>query len=100
MTEETKKFFTLKNNDDIITSRTDLDLINRPDQKVWVMNHIFINPDNHNEHEISILMEKVVKFVKESNKQVWPLDPIAIKYFKKHPELDDIWYHKPFMHYN
>lgn len=96
MTEETKKFFTLRNEDDIITSRTDLDLITRSDQEVWVMNHIFINPDHHDEHEISILMKKVVAFVKESQKQIWPLDPIAIKYFEKHPELKDLWYHKPF----
>ena len=30
------------------------------------------------------------------HKKVWPLDPIAIKYFEKHPELNDIWYHRPF----
>ena len=80
---ETKKYFTLSNsNDDQITSRTDLD--------------IFINPDEHDPHEISLLMKQVIAYVQESGKKVWPLDPIAIKYFEKHPELNNIWYHRPF----
>lgn len=95
MTKETKKVFILKNTADILTSRTDLDLIKRSDQEVWLMNHIFINPEQHDQHEISLLMEKVIAFVKETNNPVWPLDPIAIKYFQKHPELNKLWYHKP-----
>ncbi|WP_308557673.1 hypothetical protein [uncultured Lactobacillus sp.] len=97
MSEETKKYFTLSNSDNgQITSQTDLDLINRKDETVWVMNHIFLNPDEHDPHELSLLMNQVIKYVQESNKKVWPLDPIAIKYFEKHPELNEIWYHKPF----
>lgn len=94
---ETKKYFTLSNSNDVqITSRTDLDLIKRKDATVWVMNHIFLNPDEHDPHEISLLMKQVLAYVQESGKKVWPLDPIAIKYFEKHPELNDIWYHHPF----
>ena len=97
MSEETKKYFTLSNSDNgQITSQTDLDLINRKDETVWVMNHIFLNPDEHDPHELSLLMNQVIKYVQESNKKVWPLDPIAIKYFEKHPELNEIGYHKPF----
>ena len=90
-----KKIFEIKIGD-ILTSRTDLDLINRNNQQVWVMNHIFINPDQHDEHEISLLMQKVTDFVKESGFPVWVLDPIAIEYFKMHPELENIWTQKPF----
>lgn len=99
MTEEneTKKYFTLTNsNDGQITSRTDLDLIQRKDANIWVMNHIFINPATHDEHEIGLLMKQVMIYVQKSGKKVWPLDPIAIKYFEKHPELKAFWYHKPF----
>ena len=54
---ETKKYFTLTNsNNNQITSRTDLDLIHRPDETVWIMNHIFLNPDEHDPHELSLLM--------------------------------------------
>ena len=94
---ETKKYFTLTNsNNNQITSRTDLDLIHRPDETVWIMNHIFLNPDEHDPHELSLLMKQVIKYIQESCKRVWPLDPIAIKYFEKHPELSDLWYHRPF----
>ncbi|WP_281829118.1 MULTISPECIES: hypothetical protein [Lactobacillus] len=60
------------------------------------MNHLFLNPEQHDQHEISLIMHDVVVFVQESEKKIWPLDPIAIKYFKQHPELEAIWYHKPF----
>jgi predicted GNAT family acetyltransferase len=43
-----------------------------------------------------LLMKQVLAYVQESGKKVWPLDPVAIKYFEKHPELNDIWYHRPF----
>lgn len=95
MKTEKKKFFTRKTAE-TITSRTDLDLITRKDRQVWVMNHLFINPDQHDPHEISLLMEEVITFVKQTNYQIWPLDPIAIAYFKKHPELNQLWYHKPY----
>lgn len=95
---ETKKYFTLTNSDDNqITSRTDLDLIKRKDETVWVMNHVFLNPDKHDPHEITLLMKQVITYVQESGKKVWPLDPIAIKYFEKHPELNDLWYHQPYI---
>lgn len=94
---ETKKCFTLTNSDNQqITSRTDLDLLKRKDGSVWVMNHVFLNPDQHDPHELSLLMAQVIAYVKKSGHKVWPLDPIAIKYFEKHPELKDIWYHRPF----
>lgn len=94
---EPKKYFTLTNSDNgRITSRTDLDLIERKDETVWVMNHIFLNPDEHDPHELSLLMEQVIDYVKKSGKKIWLLDPIAIKYFEKHPELNDIWYHMPY----
>lgn len=94
---ETKKYFTLTNSDhQQITSRTDLDLLKRKDESVWIMNHIFLNPDQHDPHELSLLMNRVIPYIKESGYKVWPLDPIAIKYFKKHPELNNIWYHRPF----
>lgn len=94
---DTKKYFIQKNSDnDQLTSSTDIDLIHRKDKTVWVMNHIFLNPDEHDEHELSLLMQKVVSYVQDTNYPIWPLDPIAIKYFEKHPELADIWYHKPY----
>lgn len=96
MTIPTKKYFTRKNDNDIITSRTDLNLIERKNKTVWIMNHLFLNPEQHDQHEISLIMHDVVVFVQESEKKIWPLDPIAIKYFKQHPELEAIWYNKPF----
>lgn len=42
-------------------------------------------------------MKKVIDFVKESNHKIWPLDPIAIEYFKRHSELRDIWAEKPYL---
>lgn len=81
---------------DILTSRTDIDLIKKANQQIWVMNHIFINPTNHDKHEISLLMKKVTSFVKHSGFSIWVLDPIAIEYFKMHPELNDIWTEQPF----
>ncbi|TSO25867.1 N-acetyltransferase [Lactobacillus sp. LL6] len=90
-----KKIFEIKIGD-ILTSRTDIDLIKKNNQQIWVMNHIFINPTNHDEHEISLLMEKVINFIKQSGISIWVLDPIAIEYFKKHPELNNIWAEQPF----
>lgn len=95
MNTDKKKFFIRKDEQGTLTSSTDLDLIDRKDGEVWLMNHIFINPDKHDDHEISLLLEEVISFIKDSNKKIWPLDPIAITYFKKHPELNDFWYHKP-----
>ena len=93
---EKKKYFTLKTSDDQITSSTDIDLIERKDATVWIMNHIFLNPDEHDPHELSLLMEKVISYTQESGYPIWPLDPIAITYFEKHPEYETIWYHRPF----
>ena len=92
---DNKKVFTRKASNDVLTSETVLDLIDRKDESVWVMNHIFINPDQHDEHEISLLMDEVMEFIKDSNKKIWPLDPIAIIYFEQHSELTKYWYHKP-----
>lgn len=91
-----KEIFEIKV-DEILTSRTDIDLIEKNNEKIWVMNHIFINPVEHDQHEISLLMKKVIDFVKESNHKIWPLDPIAIEYFKRHSELRDIWVEKPYI---
>lgn len=94
---ENKKIFTQTNSaDGQITSSTDIDLIKRNDGNVWVMNHIFLNPDQHDDHELSLLINDVISYIKTSSYPLWPLDPIAIKYFEKHPELNDLWYHKPY----
>lgn len=90
-----EKTFEIKINE-VLTSKTDLTLIEKNNEQIWVMNHIFINPNQHSEHEISLLMKKVITFVKESKLKIWPLDPIAIKYFKMHPELADMWTQKPY----
>lgn len=91
-----EKVFTLcTSSNNVITSSTSLQLIKRQDS-VWVMNHIFINPATHNEHELSLLFTKVLAFIRQSNYPVWPLDPIAIHYLKKHPEYHSLWYHAPY----
>lgn len=91
-----KQIFEIKTGD-VLTSRTDIDLIEKNGEKIWVMNHIFINPTEHDEHEISLLMEKVLDFIKTTKQKIWPLDPIAIEYFNRHPELTDIWAEKPYL---
>ena len=94
---DTKKYFIQRNGSDKqITSSTDIDLIQRIDKTVWVMNHIFLNPDEHDEHELSLLMQEVITYVKNTDYPIWVLDPIAIKYFEKYPDLKNIWYHKPY----
>lgn len=90
-----KKIFEIKTGD-VLTSRTDIDLIEKNGEKIWVMNHIFINPTEHDQHEISLLMNQVVDFIKENKQKIWPLDPIAIEYFRMHPELNNIWVEQPY----
>ena len=99
MTKElsTEKTFILKNtSNNQISSKTTLTLIKRADTNFWVMNHLFLNPAEHDKHELSLLLQEVISYVRSTDIKVWPLDPIAIQYFKKHPQLNDIWHHQPF----
>ncbi len=41
-------------------------------------------------------MDTVLDIAKESGYPIWPLDPLIIDYFEKHPEFHQIWYHRPF----
>lgn len=92
-----KKIFRLTNSpQNQPSSKTELILIPRQDEEVWVMGHIFLNPDQHAPHELSQLLAQVVDFVQKSGKRLWVLDPLAIQYLYKHPELNNLWYEPPF----
>lgn len=92
-----KKVFILTNSpQNQPSSKTELILISRPDGEVWAMGHIFLNPDQHAPHELSQLLAQVVDFVQKSGKKLWPLDPLAIQYLYRHPELKELWYNPPF----
>lgn len=98
--ENPHQFFkTYDNNHELLCHWT-MDLITRRDGKVWVMNHLFINPKlkiNSQEYNLQVNdeMNTLKIFGKKSNYPIWPLDPMVIEYFKKHPDFHKFWYHAP-----
>ncbi|MBA1392564.1 hypothetical protein EQ500_01435 [Lactobacillus sp. XV13L] len=89
------QFFETHDDDDVLTCRWTMDRIERNDGPVWIMNHMFINPDADRDQVLRKEMHTVQLIARESHVPVWPLDPMVIDYFKIHPEFDRIWYHKP-----
>lgn len=72
-----------------------LDLIQRKDQQVWVMNHLFISPAVDFDQQLAAEMKTLQLFGQKSNDPIWPLDPAVIAYFKGHPDFHKFWYHAP-----
>lgn len=80
----------------VLTSSWTMDKIKRNDGTVWVMNHFFINPNSNLEAALAKEMPTALSVAQESDYPIWPLDPIVIDYFEKHPEFHKIWYHRPY----
>lgn len=79
-----------------LTARTNLRLIKRPDQTVWLMGHVFVRPASDQKETLNSLMQSVIAFVSKTAYPLWPLDPLIITYFKHHPEQQPLWYHRPY----
>ena len=72
-----------------------MDKIERKDATVWIMNHLFINPNKDSKKILHDQMQTVMNIAQKSQLPVWPLDPVVINYFDEHPEFAGIWYHRP-----
>ena len=72
-----------------------MDKIKRTDGKVWVINHMFIAPNQNKEAVLDKNMALVMEFAKNTKLPIWTLDPLVIDYFQRHPEFHKIWYHRP-----
>lgn len=81
---------------DVLICHWTLDLIKRQYQQVWVMNHLFINPQVDFNKQLAEEMETLKIFGQESGHLIWPLDPAVIEYFKNHQAFHKFWYHHPF----
>lgn len=90
------QFFETYDDHHLFASRYTIDLINRKDGKVWIMNHFFVNPEKDFNQELAKEMPKLQLIAQKSGYPIWPLDPGVIAYFKEHSEYYSIWYHKPF----
>ncbi|WEV38310.1 hypothetical protein OZX58_06140 [Lactobacillus sp. ESL0680] len=89
------QFFKIYDDDDILICHWTMDKVERQDGTVWVMNHFFINPAADSKQILAEQMSIALKIAQESQRPIWPLDPLIIAYFSKHPEFNEIWYHKP-----
>lgn len=90
------QFFENYDDNEMLTSRWTMDLINRQDGKVWVMNHFFVNPKANLQKELGEEM-KTAKFIaQKSHHPIWPLDPVVINYFENHPDFYSFWYNRPY----
>ncbi|WEV41059.1 hypothetical protein [Lactobacillus sp. ESL0681] len=89
------QFFELYDDDDVLTCRWTMDKMQRQDGEVWVMNHLFINPQADSNKILTEEMEFILEIAQETKTPIWPLDPMVIDYFNKHDEFSKIWYHKP-----
>ena len=81
-----------KNINNQLAYRLHYNIINKNNQEVMVLDHIFINP----EVKIDLtteLLNQVIDFAKNHQLKIWPLGPISLQYFKNNPELvRNIWY--------
>lgn len=95
-TTTTKTFEQLNENGTPIYRWT-MEPIRRQGKKIWVMNHLFLNPDYDQkaifEHAITALRS----FIVQQELPIWPLDPLVIDYFELNAdeELKAYWYHQP-----
>ncbi|MDF7639618.1 hypothetical protein PT285_09420 [Lactobacillus sp. ESL0791] len=96
--DDPHQFFEEYDDDDVLICRWTMDKIKRKDGEVWVMNHFFINPSYEKKQQevLAHRMETALLIAKESKIKIWPLDPMIIAYFSKHPKFDKYWYHKPY----
>ena len=98
--QDPHQFFETYDNNDVLVCRWTMDQIDRKDGTVWVMNHFFFVPTEDSKKSMPRLlddeMDTVLDIAKESGYPIWPLDPLIIDYFEKHPEFHKIWYHRPF----
>lgn len=89
------QIFQVKDDNGELICRWTMDKIKRKDATVWVMNHIFINPQKDSKQILHDQMKIVMLIAQESQIPVWPLDPMIIDYFKHQPDFANIWYHRP-----
>lgn len=89
------QFFETYDDNDVLTCRWTMDQIQRQDGSVWVMNHFFVNPQCDLTKTLDREMPTLLIIARDSGLPVWPLDPLVITYFKKHPQYQKIWYHQP-----
>lgn len=81
-----------KNINNQLAYRLHYNIIDKNNQKVMVLDHIFINPEIKNDLTDSLLTQ-VIDFAKDNQYKIWPLGPKTLKYFKEHPELvKSVWY--------
>jgi hypothetical protein len=88
--------FQVNDDNNRLICRWSMDKINRQTGPIWVMNHLFINPDVNSKQILHDQMKVVMEIAQKSQIPVWPLDPQVIAYFSQHSEFDKIWYHKPY----
>ncbi|CCI85202.1 hypothetical protein [Lactobacillus pasteurii] len=92
---ENKQIFEKYDQNHQLLYRWSMDLINHRTQAVWVMNHLFINPDFQAQTALDIAFDKVLELAKSTQTKVWPLDPRVISDFKTRPNSKEIWYQSP-----
>lgn len=94
--EDSHQCFEKHDDHGTLISRWTMDKIKRNDSTVWVMNHFFVNPNSNLEEILEKEMPTILLLAQKSGYPIWPLDPIVIDYFEKHPEFHKIWYHRPY----
>lgn len=94
--DKTHQIFEKYDDDHNLLCRWSMDLIERKDGQVWVMNHFFVNPHFNTAEALSEEMPIALDFAKKSGHSIWPLDPMVISFFEQHPAYHEIWYHRPF----
>lgn len=93
--DDPHQFFQMDDDNGVMQCRWTMDKIERADGEVWLMNHMFINPDANKDQILAQEMNTLLFIAQESKILVWPTDPMVIDYFNKHAEFSKIWYHKP-----
>ena len=93
----TTKTFEQLNENETPIYRWTMELIKRQDKKIWVMNHLFLNPDYDQTTIFENAITALRSFIVQQELLIWPLDPMVIDYFKHSAdqELKSYWYHQP-----
>lgn len=96
MKNKRRTFSRMDVNSGMLMAKTQIDLVDKGKEKVWVLEHVFVDPSLDPKREVPDLMELVTNFIKRDGHKLWPLDPSAINFFQKNDVLGPLWYQKPF----
>ncbi|GFZ27592.1 hypothetical protein [Lactobacillus corticis] len=87
-----KEIYSFEHRTDQLLSRVEIDLVSRPEGKVWAVGAVMVNPSADQTAEYANLYGQIAKFNQKYNFPLWLLDPSFKSYIVEHAPANEVLY--------